>query len=90
MLVHDNLLNRNDKDLLKHMDDEVDGVDSMQVYLKKHKGGTGKHQENENLCAVNISCSDGSSDWTCVSGKENIDKAFKLIADVYKFDARIS
>ena len=34
-LVHDGLLNRNDGDLLRHMDDEVDGVDSMQAYLKK-------------------------------------------------------
>ena len=61
------------------MDTEVEGVDTMQAYLKQKMAMTGYHQENENLSAVNVNCSGGSSDWTCISGQENVEKAFELI-----------
>jgi hypothetical protein len=72
-IIHPGLYIRNDRDLLRHID-LIGGVNTVQMYLKAKDGITGNHQENENVVAVNANLSEGSSDWICVGGEENIDK----------------
>jgi len=45
---------KQDFDLLSYLDDEIPGCSTPQFYLKVKGCWTGGHQENINMCAVNI------------------------------------
>ena len=62
----------------------------MQKYLKQKNSQTGFHQENANLCALNLGVSEGTSEWVCVPDIESIAKFYDIVKREFQFDARTS
>lgn len=50
-------------DLLSYMDQEVPGCSFPQFYFKVRGVWTGGHQENINMCSVNINHGPDASEW---------------------------
>ncbi len=55
--------------LLAHIGYSILGVNSAQLYMKVPGARTPGHQENHNLCSVNINIGPGGCEWFSVHNK---------------------
>uniref|UniRef100_A0AAJ7X7R5 [histone H3]-trimethyl-L-lysine(27) demethylase n=1 Tax=Petromyzon marinus TaxID=7757 RepID=A0AAJ7X7R5_PETMA len=52
--------------MLSHVGHKIEGMNTLQLYMKVPGSRTPGHQENNNFCSVNINIGPGECEWFCV------------------------